>query len=324
MKEEPDANGAFFNSISKEDLFRIFLNQVDLCVWFKDVNQHYTLCSSSFARLLGYQTSDAIIGKTLHDFIDRDQADAHSAEELRIHKQKLPILNKEEHITLSGSRATQGDLWISYSIYPLTDTDGNVCGTWGMAKDITDVKSTEQKLVQKNKQCDDLSSKIHQLSTIDEVTNLYNRKYFEEMIRRNMRLFSRVRGRGYNAGFTIVLMDIDHFTRFCTENGVMYKEIALQYIADILRSCARSSDDIFRVGEDEFGLLLSDTAFEGGEILAGRIRSALIRKPLVIGEKEIFLTMSFGYSSYTDQLDASELIQQADQNLFDSKEKRSK
>ena len=75
-----------------------------------------------------------------------------------------------------------------------------------------------------------------------------------------MRLFSRVRGRGYSAGFTIVLMDINHFTKFCTEHGPETGDIVLQYIADILRSSTRCADDVFRVGNDEFALRRGEKA----------------------------------------------------------------
>ena len=55
----------FFKDFSKENLFRILLNQVDYSVCFKDKDHRYMLCSSSFARLLGYKTPDELVGKDL-------------------------------------------------------------------------------------------------------------------------------------------------------------------------------------------------------------------------------------------------------------------
>lgn len=319
---EADPRQDFFADLSKEALFRVFLNQVDFSVYFKDRDLRYILCSASFVRLLGYQTPDAVIGKCLEDFIDPEQADTIIEMEKEIMDTRKPILNIERHIEMSGPRSTVSDIWVSLSEYPLIDNSGNVCGVWGISRDISEAKNTEQKLVQKNKQCDELNSRIHQLSTTDEVTGLYNRRYFEEMVKRNMRLFSRVRGRGYSAGFAIILMDIDHCTDFCSDHGAQYKDILLQYVSDILRSCSRSSDDIFRVGNDEFALLLSDTGRDGAEVLSARITEMLKNKPFMIDEQEFVLTMSFGYSVYEDQLDASEMIIQADQELFDAKKKR--
>ena len=324
MTKASDPTQDFFEKFPKETLFRIFLNQVDCCVCFKDRSHRYMLCSSSFSRLLGYKTPEELIGKDLSDFVPAAYADEAEELENRVMDQKTPILNLDKHIELSGSRATIDTLWISTSIYPLISADGEVCGTWSITRDISDMKNTEQKLMQKNKQCDDLNSKILHLSTVDELTGLHNRKYFEELVRRNMRVFSRVRGRGYKAEFTIVLMDIDHFTSFCTEYGPQSKDVALLYIADILRSCSRSADDVFRVGNDEFALMLSDTGLSGAQTLTTRLSATLRKKPLIIDEKKVYFTLSYGYCTYEDQLDASELIVKADQDLWDAKTNRSK
>ena len=300
MKKGDAFSQDFFKDFSEEMLFRVLLNQVDYSVCFKDKEHRYMLCSSSFARLLGYKTSDEVRGKKLDDFVTSEEALAHAEFEDRVMEQKTPVLNLEKYFELSGKRTTVETIWLTTSIYPLIDQDGNVRGTWSITRDITEEKSTEQKLKQKDKLCDDLNAKIHYLSTVDEVTGLYNRKYFEEMVKRNMRLFSRVRGRGYSAGFTIVLMDI----------------------ADILRSSTRCADDVFRVGNDEFALILSDTALSGAKTLTARINEKLKKKPLVIDEEKYSFTMCYGYSTYDDQLDASELIQDADQSLFEARKKR--
>ena len=320
--QDKNYDPVFFENLSRESLFSIFMNQVDFYVYFKDTNLKYVTCSSSFARLMGYATPASIVGKQLQDLILPEQADRLIAEEKRIMEKRTPSIGREEHIDLSNSKSSLSDIWLSTSIYPLTDRDGQICGIWGISRDISERKNTEQKLVQKNKQCDELNSKIHKLSTSDEVTGLYNRRYFEEMIARNMRLFSRVRGRGYSAGFSIVLMDIDGFTAFCTENGTQMRDEALKYIAGILLSCSRSSDDVFRVGNDEFALLLSDTNADGAQTVATRVREALKNKPFRTEKKAFHLTLSFGFSSFEDQLDASEMIMQADQSLFDAKAKR--
>jgi len=322
MTTDSDPTRDFFKKFPREALFRTFLNQVDFSVCFKDKEHRYMLCSSSFVRLVGHKTPEELVGKTLRSFVPSAYADEAEETENRVMEQKTPVLNLEKHIEFTGTRATIDTLWICTSIYPLIDSNGEVCGTWSITRDISEEKNTEQKLMQKNKQCDDLNSRILHMSTVDDVTGLHNRKFFEEMIRRNMRVFSRVRGRGYQAEFTIVLMDIDHFTSFCTEYGSQYKDVALVYVADILRSCSRSADDVFRVGNDEFALMLSDTGLSGAKTLTTRLSAQLKKKPLLIDDKPVSFTLSYGYCTYEDQLDASELIVKADQDLWDAKTKR--
>ena len=69
-------------------------------------------------------------------------------------------------------------------------------------------------------------------------------------------------------------------------------------------------------------MILSDTNYEGAEILSERISEALKKKPMILEETRVTLSMSFGFSTYEDQLDASEMIMQADQSLFEAKKKR--
>ncbi|MCR5275319.1 MAG: GGDEF domain-containing protein [Clostridiales bacterium] len=322
MTKSSNSSQESFNGFSRDSLFTILLNQIDYSVCFKDRDHRYTLCSPSFARLLGYRTPDELRGKKIGDFVSKEDASEHTSCEDRVMESKTPVLHLEKHLEISGPRSTIGNIWLSTSIYPLIDDNGEVAGTWSITRDISEEKNTEQKLMQKNKQCDELSSRIHVLSTIDEETGLYNRKYFEEMITRNMRLFSRVRGRGYSAGFSIILMDIDNFTKLCSDHGGKSGEVILKYVANILRSCSRSADDVFRVGNDEFALLLSDTGLTGAKVLSGRIKSRFLRTPLMLDEKEIYISLSFGFSTYEDQLDASELIVKADQDLFNAKKDR--
>ena len=319
-KETPDAE--FFRTLSKEQLFSVFLNQVDLCVFFKDLHGKYVLCSGSFARLMGFSSPSEIVGRELSDLVSAAQADRMREEEQRIIRMRIPVIGLEEHVELLHAKSQVGDVWLSTSVYPLIGSEGEVCGVWGISQDITSAKNTEQKLVQKNKLCDELNSKILQLSTIDETTGLYNRRYFEASIERNRRIFSRVRGRGYSTSFSIILMDIDHFTKLCSDHGAQKREVILKYVADILRSSSRSADDVFRVGNDEFALLLSDTGITGAKVLAGRIKSRFLRTPLVIDDKTIYISLSFGFSTFEDQLDASELIMKADQDLFEAKKER--
>ena len=281
MKKGDAFSQDFFKDFSEEMLFRVLLNQVDYSVCFKDKEHRYMLCSSSFARLLGYKTP------------------------------RFAVDDNPE--TKWCDNSAKPEKFIAFDL--------------GRVKTLTrwtvlHAASESQSYVTKAFALQVRNSEDEPWRTVDEVTGLYNRKYFEEMVKRNMRLFSRVRGRGYSAGFTIVLMDINHFTKFCTEHGPETGDIVLQYIADILRSSTRCADDVFRVGNDEFALLLSDTALSGAKTLSARINEKLKKKPLVIDEEKYSFTMCYGYSTYDDQLDASELIQDADQSLFEARKKR--
>ena len=86
-------------------------------------------------------------------------------------------------------------------------------------------------------------------------------------------------------------------------------------------SQCRKSDMVFRIGGDEFMMLLPDTPLKGAKVQAERIRSAMASSPIMLDENKdaVRLTVSMGISCYSDCEDVAELIHMADERLYTSK-----
>ena len=117
-------------------------------IYFKDLNSRFIRVSHSMIDLFGARDLDSIIGSTDFDFWDFDCAQGFFQCERRIMETREPLIGVcEEEIKPDGSKT-----WVISSKMPLEDEFGNVFGTFGISKNITELKETEFKLQEINQQ----------------------------------------------------------------------------------------------------------------------------------------------------------------------------
>ena len=145
----------------------------------------------------------------------------------------------------------------------------------------------------------------------DELTGLYNRRFFNE------RLVDEVdRARRYNSSFSLVICDIDQFKQVNDTFGHPIGDKVLTRIASELKDNIRSSDMVARYGGEEFALLLLNTDKE----MAGKLANELRRKIAASIIHEIEgrqVTASFGVATYgADAITLEGLVAKADRALY--------
>lgn len=132
-----------------------------------------------------------------------------------------------------------------------------------------------------------------ELSYIDSLTGLCNPRYFQHRFRQEIARSVRQR-----TPICLVIADIDHFKRVNDTHGHQMGDVVLREFAGMLKSVARDSDMVARVGGEEFAVLLPDTDAEGGRIVAERMRLTIQQTPIkLVGEQTVQITASFGVSS---------------------------
>ena len=154
------------------------------------------------------------------------------------------------------------------------------------------------------------------LALIDPLTGLYNRRYLEAFIEKQLAITDR-----NNQLLSMVMLDIDNFKYFNDTNGHEAGDMALRSIAHAISKNIRVSDIGVRYGGEEFIIVLPNTdkvtAFE----VAERIRTTVESTPVAAGsDRRIFVTASFGVATYgidADSFDA--LLAKADNALYDAK-----
>lgn len=179
--------------------------------------------------------------------------------------------------------------------------NGKFWGGYGVYTDITPLKQTEKKL--------------QLLATTDALTGLFNRRQFMDSASTELRKAMR-----YHLPLSLILLDIDHFKSVNDNFGHDVGDMILVLLANQLKQHARNTDEVFRLGGEEFGMLLPSTNAEGAYIAAERLRKAIEGEKYMNGLTEIRFTISLGIAHMSEKItDVDTLFKQADNALYAAK-----
>jgi len=306
----------FSPSLSDAQLIHTIMDNSQDTIYFKDIHSVFILNSKAHAMQFGLTDPNVLIGKSDADFYPEAFVRNALHDENAIMKTGVPILGRIE----KWEKENGDVVWFSASKYPLFDDNGVIVGTWGTSRNISALKNAEVELERVNKALANANTKLKELSVIDELSGLYNRRNFYDTLHKTTKIYARVRSRGLSATFALILLDVDFFKKINDTYGHLTGDNAIRHIAQILTSRTRISDYTFRYGGDEFAIILPDTDLVGAKELAERLRVIIEKNPMHLDSKDIPITVSLGVSSYTDQIvDAMEMVQDADAKLYESK-----
>jgi PAS domain S-box-containing protein len=119
-----------------------FMDNIPDQIYFKDRESRFIRISKALAQSFGLSDATLAKGKTNFDFFTEEHAQPAYEDEQRIIQTGRPIMNKEEKET----RAGHPDVWVLTTKIPLHDKDGNIVGTFGISRDITERKQAEEQL----------------------------------------------------------------------------------------------------------------------------------------------------------------------------------
>ncbi len=156
-----------------------------------------------------------------------------------------------------------------------------------------------------------------ELSITDDLTGLFNRRYFNERIEREVQ-----RSRRYKRPLTVLMIDIDYFKNYNDINGHLMGDEILKQIGHILEDNVRKSDILARYGGEEFVVILPEIEKTRALQVAEKLRSTIEAKefPLEKNQPHGKLTISLGIASlHDDSLKTKELVDFADRALYKAK-----
>jgi diguanylate cyclase (GGDEF)-like protein len=167
-------------------------------------------------------------------------------------------------------------------------------------------------------------NRYRELSLTDELTGLFNKRYFLARLTEEI-----ARARRHNGRLALIFCDIDRFKNVNDNYGHPVGDEVLRQTAGVLTgtmdelnviSRLRKSDIVARYGGEEFVVILPETGREGAAIAAEKMRRAIEEHPFVVDNLELRLTMSFGVAELVEEdQDQSGLINNADYAMYRAK-----
>jgi len=157
---------------------------------------------------------------------------------------------------------------------------------------------------------------LRELAYRDALTGTWNRRFFGERLAEE---FSRAR-REPGASFTLVIVDLNEMKRINDGHGHDMGDSVLRWVARFLEQNVRAYDVVFRIGGDEFAVLLPSTAGEEADCLITRLRGQL---GVANTWQDLPVGLSFGSATYTDK-DADDLaiFRRADKAMYGDKSRQ--
>ena len=156
-----------------------------------------------------------------------------------------------------------------------------------------------------------------QLSNLDPLTNLYNRRYLTEALENELERVKRL-----NSCVSLLIVDIDHFKHVNDVYGHPKGDKVLVAVADALKKGLRTYDVAARYGGEEFVLVLPGTTSQGGHVVAERLRNEVQSLRFEIPMDRVLVTVSVGIATFdADHGDNFDLFfNRADRALYRAKQ----
>jgi diguanylate cyclase (GGDEF)-like protein/PAS domain S-box-containing protein len=289
------------SSLAQVDIERLCLRNLAASseerVFFKDLDSRFALVSAGFAEALGGGSSAAdLVGKTDFDLFTSPHATEAFEDEQQIIRTGEAIVGKIERETFED----RPDKWVATTKLPLRDDRGEIVGTWGISRDVTEEVEARRALTRQVLR--------------DPITGVANRIALMDRLAQALLALERQSG-----SLAVVFVDLDNFKTINDSFGHDVGDQVIATVARRLERVARRSETVARFGGDEFVLLLTELrSDEDLCAICERFLNAL-RQPLKIG-KGMRLTGSLGVAACRDaKADPAELLQKADLAMYDAK-----
>ncbi|MGA9525594.1 MAG: GGDEF domain-containing protein [Myxococcaceae bacterium] len=156
---------------------------------------------------------------------------------------------------------------------------------------------------------------IYQLTIVDGLTSIHNKRYFLDYLEREMGRCHR-----YNRALSMIMFDIDRFKVINDTHGHLAGDYVLRELAMVVRPRIRKEECFARYGGEEFAIVMPEAGPENARRFAEKLRKMIEDKPFQFEGKDIPVTISIGVADMSaDLTEPLQFIKVADANLYRAK-----
>ena len=259
----------------------------------------YLYISPSSKIVLGYDSKE-VVGKSINDFIYSQDIDLVNSFKQRISNASGIATIRYRFMKKDGSY-----IWVESTLRTMKGGNGNIEEWIAASRDITEQKDIEEKL--------------KDMSYIDGLTEIHNRRYFDETIVREWG--SAIIN---SEPISLLILDIDYFKKYNDKYGHLKGDECLKFVASsINKLMLRGSDFVARYGGEEFVIISNNTNESGALAIAERVRANIevLNIENINSKVKTNLTISIGVATIipNDAINFKKLIANADEALYKAK-----
>ncbi len=155
---------------------------------------------------------------------------------------------------------------------------------------------------------------IYRMTIVDGLTQIHNKRYLFEALDKEL-----IRARRYDRQLSLLIFDIDYFKNINDQYGHLAGDYVLRELARIVQERIRRDEVFARYGGEEFVIALPETSLQGAVTLAENLRARVETHGFSFQGERIPVTISVGCAVLGEEKNAADLIQLADDKLYEAK-----
>ena len=280
----------------ERDLLQALMDHLPDNIYFKDRNSRFLRINKALADLFGLESPEHAIGKTDFDFFTAEHAVPALHDEQQIMETKVPVVGRVEKETWRERE----DRWVLTTKMPMFDTEGHAIGTFGISRDISEMKIAEDALT-------------HQ-ALHDGLTGLPNRTLLRDRLQLALATAAE-----NNSRLALFFLDLNRFKDINDTFGHHSGDLVLQTLGARLQAEVGEQGTAARLGGDELAVVLPATDERAAIAAAEKILMAL-NEPFSLEGQVFDIGSSIGVALYPDHGDdPAILMRRADIAMYAAK-----
>lgn len=285
-----------------------------------DVKRRVLYANQGFEKLTGYSSTE-VSGRNLGHVMQGMKTNQKTVKSIR---ESLSHAKKVDCTILNYTK-DKTPYWNHLIITPVF-RHGKLVNYVGVQQDVTEEVQTRQEIddlnnslehivSERTEKLEEANEKLKRISVEDPLTGALNRRAFYQSYNTEIKRAGRS-----GQPLSMALMDLDHFKKINDKYGHLIGDKVLKSVVEIINDNMRETDYLFRMGGEEFILLMSNTGMVQAKIVCERIRTSIDAHKVTLEDDVITVTLSVGLISHYGNIGVSEALKLVDESMYSAKQ----